>query len=260
MHLLLPTPRFGHKAVCVFARYLLCIGGKAAGSRLLPQCSDGVVGGSTDILDTVTGRWVSLPCRLASPRVNFGAAAVGSMVIVCGGMSLGSSLPPGWSGVGLSSTEVLDVTKLPELFMDGPVPELQWCSGPSLQFEHTDFSLAGPIDGCLFAVGGGGGLRRVEMLDVRSIPSLERQVSVQDDPSGHDNTPTTHWELCPVDLPEVRNCASVVAVDRRLILLGGTKRNLFSYEPGAAAWEPLGVGLDTTRLGASVTSFGCRAS
>jgi len=257
-NLMLPTPRSGHRAVCVLNRYLLCIGGRAAGSRFLPQCNDGVVGGSTDVLDTLTGRWASLPCCLANPRAHFGAIAVGAIVLVCGGTSLVS-----FGDNMLDSTEVLNATKLPELFMDGPTPELEWTPGSQLNFRHRGFSLAGPIDGYIYGLGLGGAgdhpSRHFERLDVRNLSLSGGQKYFFNDIIDPHGAPVMNWEPWDLELPEVRNWACIVAVERRLVLFDGI-RHTYYYEPGAVKWELLCVDLDMARVGTSATSFGCRAN
>jgi len=283
----MPIPRFGHEAVCVLGRYLLCIGGKAAGFRESPEGSDDVVGGSSDVLDTATGRWLPLPCRLENPRVYFGAAVVGSFVVVCGGMAPGGArqAQPGASEGRLSSTEILDAADLPLLFSEaGDNPRLQslsWRPGPHLQFARYDFSLAGPIDRRLFAVGGSGARRLVEELNVSELSSASdqrpaRSSEVQNSllsegwadvhgragyasggssPSATQATSRNGWLLHPVELPASRSCGNVVAVGNRLVLAGGSERAVFSYEPDAASWVDVGAELDTMRLGAKAVAF-----
>mmetsp|Transcript_21993 Transcript_21993/g.61529 ORF Transcript_21993/g.61529 Transcript_21993/m.61529 type:complete len:493 (-) Transcript_21993:46-1524(-) len=185
----MPTPRYGHESVCVFDRYLLCIGGKAAGcpaggSEEDAKRRDAEVGGSTDCLDVESGRWLTLPCRLASPRVYFGAAVVGNVVVVCGGAALGRSA--GASEGRLASTELLDVSQLHYFFDEATdaysssakaevASSWRWQTGPRLLFPRYDFSLAGPIDGLLFAVGGSGARRLVEVLDALEVAAWLRQ-------------------------------------------------------------------------------------
>jgi len=169
-------PRYGHESVCVSGRYIMCIGGKAADhtKRSVDESVrslDIEVGGSIDCLDTYTGRWLPLPCRLACPRVYFGAAVVGTTVVVSGGAALGQinrNLGP--SECRLSSTELLDASELHLLFEGHKsLPSLRWQPGPSLIVPRCDFSLGGPIDGCIFAVGGSGARCLVECLEVSNI-------------------------------------------------------------------------------------------
>lgn len=282
----MPMPRYGHEAVSVFGRYLLCIGGKAAGTRESPEGSDDVVGGSADVLDTMTGRWKPLPCRLECPRVYFGAAVVGSTVVVCGGMALGGRQAPLGSSEGrLSSCEILDTAELPELFSDGPTPGLCWRRGPSLQFPRYDFSLAGPIDGLLYAVGGSGARRLVEVLDTTNLalrpvaddhrevqrallsegwvdlhsrcPDVQIPPSILEADSDADCSKPLRWQLDRVELPQARSCGMAVSVARHLVLAGGSERSVIGYEIGSDSWVPLGAELDIMRLGAKAIAFGC---
>lgn len=278
----MPIPRYGHEAVCVLDRYLLCIGGKAVGGRDTPQFCDEVVGASTDVLDTVTGKWAQLPCKLGCPRVYFGAVAVGSSVIVCGGMALGGARQ-GTSEGRLDSTEILDAASLPLLFSsmeDESSPlVMSWRYGPWLQFPRYDFSLAGPISGRLFAVGGSGARRLVEELDVSALSSSPALLRTRDpqarealladgwiDVHAHAGYPperspqtegqnASRWVLHPVELPSARSSGNAVAVGNRLILCCGSERSVLSYEPDAAAWVGLGVELDSMRLGAKAVAF-----
>lgn len=271
----MPTPRYGHEAVSLFNRYLLCIGGKAAGGN------DGVSGGSTDVLDTETGRWFPLPCRLECPRVYFGAVSFGSTVIVSGGMSLGvfqghGNRTEGLSEGRLSSTEVLDVSKLPNL----EAPELRWRRGPWLQFPRYDFSLAA-IGGSCYAIGGAGARQLVEVLSVTEFtknapqhrpPGLQPallsrgwvDIHVMAGQDGVESSSAVsesgQWVLHPVELPEVRSCINAVAVDNQLVLIGGSARKVLSYRAGDPAWLPLGVDLSTMRLGAKAVAFGRTAN
>jgi len=323
----LPTPRYGHETVCVFNRYLLCIGGKAAGGRESAKTRDAAVGGSADVLDTLTGRWKALPCTLSSPRVYFGAVVCGSTVVVAGGMALapGANFMEGR----LSSTELLDATAIPALFDGGDEASaaLAWRPGPSLQLPRYDFSLAGPLDGCIFAVGGSGARTIVEVLDVSDIasyaaaeasaaPPLRRALledgwvdlhareadrqgtsrlasgganehdHAQSQPPSLGNRPRVagsalleaalrdslkpvdpcarsrqkQWAVHPVELPEARSCANVVAVGQQLVMLGGSVRSVLAYQLGADSWQPLGPELDSIRLGAKAVAFGPDAS
>mmetsp|Transcript_18089 Transcript_18089/g.57426 ORF Transcript_18089/g.57426 Transcript_18089/m.57426 type:complete len:247 (+) Transcript_18089:624-1364(+) len=245
----MPTPRYGHEAVCALGRYLVCIGGKAAGARESLQGSDEVIGGSADVLDVATGRWAPLPCRLENPRVYFGAAAVGRNIVVCGGMALGTPGRRALEGR-LSSTEILDAADLPMIFEgaagEGAPPSLRWRQGPSLQSPRLDFSLAGPINGRLYAVGGSGARRAVEALDVSELLAARVDTSAQ-------------WEVHPVELPEARSCGNAVALGQRLLLVGGSQRAVLCFGPGDDSWAPLGAELDTMRLGAKAVAFGCGA-
>jgi len=298
----MPNRRHGHEVVCALGRYLLCIGGRAVSH---PHASDSgnddVVGGSTDVLDTVTGCWAALPCALTAPRVYFGAVTLGRYVLVSGGLT--------HSGRRLRCTEVLDATDLPRLFSaddeSGRALDLCWRLGPPLLFPRYDFSLAGPVGARLYAVGGSGARRLVEVLDVswafvselRAAPELRATASVlQGSPQVHEALlfagwidlhlhmpsavdvamdsvsplsqpapvcssaesclPFPSWELHPVELPEGRSCGNTVAAGGRLCLVGGSGRSVLFFEPGAGSWEPIGVELDTMRLGAKAVALG----
>eukprot|EP00747_Dinoflagellata_sp_TGD_P169384 gnl/TRDRNA2_/TRDRNA2_198250_c0_seq1.p1 gnl/TRDRNA2_/TRDRNA2_198250_c0~~gnl/TRDRNA2_/TRDRNA2_198250_c0_seq1.p1 ORF type:complete len:505 (+),score=71.24 gnl/TRDRNA2_/TRDRNA2_198250_c0_seq1:68-1516(+) len=294
---LLPTPRYGHEAVSVLGRYLLCIGGKAAGLNGGQREVDVSIGNSTDVLDTATGRWATLPCRLECPRVYFGAVAIENLVVVAGGMALAAGGPSGTANGSLegrlSSTEVLDATDLPRLFEDdallnaGP-PQLCWHRGPSLLRPRYSFSLAGPIAGHIFAVGGRGAPRIVETLELSSLKAYLQHADTEamrlhgesvllQGPSyleavhdallhqGWDDLHaraaaatdgTAGWKMHPVDLPDGRSGGNAVAVGNLLCFAGGSVRTVLFLEEGARSWEPLGVELDVMRLGARVVAFG----
>lgn len=287
----MPTPRCGHETVALFDRYLLCIGGKVSG-RLQPGCDerarrlqlDEKVGGSADCLDTFTGRWVTLPCRLSSPRVYFGAAVLGNTVIVTGGSatSVNHTAPEGR----LSSTELLDVTHLPALFEGrDDAAQLMWRPGPSLLFPRYDFSLACCKTGqgsLLFAVGGSGARRLVEVLDSAAIAlwmanrgksskdstvadEVQRDLLQEGWVDVHTRAPhrapqsrPNAWALHPVELPDTRSCGNVVGIGHTLFLVGGSQRQVLAYTLGQPSWVSLGVELDSMRLGAKAVALGFR--
>eukprot|EP00933_Yihiella_yeosuensis_P071743 TRINITY_DN79987_c0_g1_i1.p1 TRINITY_DN79987_c0_g1~~TRINITY_DN79987_c0_g1_i1.p1 ORF type:complete len:476 (+),score=73.01 TRINITY_DN79987_c0_g1_i1:69-1496(+) len=267
----MPTPRYGHESVAVQGRYLVCIGGKAAGAKS-PQVSDEIVGGSADVLDTITERWASLPCRLKNPRVYFGASVVGTYIIVAGGLALGSSEvsdPEESSMHRLRSTEVLDASDLNRLFEENPSPatsssSLYWQTGPPLHSPRSHFSLAGPIEGILYAVGGNTNSTNyfdstMESLDAGALTlacsALEAEVKLA--------TPQTTNELSWQALHDVRTSpdSCTVALGRMLVKSGGNIRAVLYHRPTrddkATSWQPLGVDLDILRYGAKVVAFGC---
>jgi len=294
----MPTPRYGHEAVGLLGRYLLCIGGKAAGARESPQGSDEVVGGSADVLDVVTGCWAKLPCRLEQPRVYFGATVVtdpatsATSVVVCGGAGLASGAPMAQEGR-LASTEILDVAGLPGLFGEEeeeergggqrqqekrrPPPPLQWRQGPPLRMPRYDFSLAGPVAGRLYAVGGSGARRCVEVLEVGEL-LLPGRVGGEGEALS-----LPRWELHPVELPEARSGAATVALGPRLLLAAGSQRSVYCFGPApseeeddpcdvanghsvsdglgpSGCWVRLeGADVDSLRLGSKVVAFGAGA-
>lgn len=246
------TPRYGHEAICALGRYILCIGGNAAGVRESPQGSDEIIGGSTDVLDAVTGRWARLPCHLEHARVYFGAAVVGRFVVVAGGKALGAASSLAATGPAdgrLGTTEFLDTTALPGIFDDRgdsvTTSSLHWRQGPALHYPRFDFSLAGPLERHLYAVGGSGASRIVEVLDVSELLDEAPEPAL-----------TAGWQVHDVALPESRSTANAVAVGRQLVLIGGSDRTLLSFGHGATSWRKLGVELATMRLGAKAVAFG----
>lgn len=271
----MPTPRFGHEVVAVLGRYLLCIGGKAAAARDLPEGRDELVATSADVLDVLTGRWVALPCRLAQPRVYFGAAVVTcpttqcAVVVVSGGMEMGGFLQQTSAEGRLASTELLDVSGVPGLFSgDDSCAPLAWQPGPPLLRPRYDFSLAGPAAGRLYAVGGSGARQCVEVLEVSDLPRLCCEAV----PAGA-SAELPRWEVHPVELPESRSSALTVALGDRLLFVGGSQKLVYCLGPtsgdaegdGAGGlgplgrWSPLrGAELDSLRLGAKVVAFGSR--
>lgn len=272
----MPTPRYGHEAVGVMGRYLLCIGGKTTTIRDSPQGRDEVIGASSDVLDIVSGRWVPLPCCLRQPRVYFGAASIAASgaspayVVVSGGLSLAGGQPSATSEGRLASTELLDVTNLPQLFAGAstaaPRAPLCWREGPRLLCPRSDFSLAGPIQGRLYAVGGSGARRCVEVLETAGLAQQLQGADAAELPA-----PCPRWELHPVELPEGRSSGVAVALGRRLLLAGGSQRAVLCFGPAGSAsggdapgpsssWSLLqGGDLDTLRLGAKVVAFGLGA-
>merc|ERR1712139_654508 len=74
-------------------------------------------------------------------------------------------------------------------------PSLSWRAGPPLQFPRYDFSLAGPIGGRLFAVGGSGARRLVEELDVSDLSAFSSRSCSSRSPS----------RSCGYRSPEVQN-------------------------------------------------------
>ncbi|CAE8629740.1 unnamed protein product [Polarella glacialis] len=252
--------------VGVLGRYLVCIGGKSGRSHQSvteesPQLTDELVGGSADVLDTLTGIWAPLPCRLESPRVYFGAAVVGSSIVVCGGMALGASE----RGLDrLVSTEILDARELPQLFEPSLTAgglEMRWRPGPALAIPRSDLSLAGPICGNLYAVGGtiaclaGDGDRTIEVLDAAAM------LFQTADELEHS------WERRSWVLPESCRNSSAVALNGRLVLIGGSERSVLIstargtelQRPTGIEWIPTGIDLDSLRLGAKAVAFGSGA-
>eukprot|EP00812_Abedinium_dasypus_P013965 NODE_747_length_1379_cov_209.781722.p3 GENE.NODE_747_length_1379_cov_209.781722~~NODE_747_length_1379_cov_209.781722.p3 ORF type:complete len:178 (+),score=43.82 NODE_747_length_1379_cov_209.781722:3-536(+) len=174
-------------------------------------------------------------------------------------------------------TEVLDVSELPLLFAGAPPPpSLSWRHGPDLRFPRYDFSLAGPIGGLLFAVGGSGARRLVEVLATTNIVTwlaamrdgqlqaaasatvarpARQPPAVQPSLSGV--VADMHWALYNVELPDTRSSGNTVAVGRSLYLIGGSQTAVMRYTLGKPSWEVAGAELDSMRLGAKAVVLGC---
>jgi len=149
----------------------------------------------------------------------------------------------------LGTTELLDTAELPGIFDDrgeaAAAPSLRWRQGPALHYPRFDFSLAGPLEGHLYAVGGSGASRIVEALDASELLAGAPEPQL-----------AAGWAVHPVALPEARSTANAVAVGRQLVLVGGSDRALLSFSHGADCWRKLGVELATMRLGAKAVAFG----
>jgi len=166
-----------------------------------------------------------------------------------------------------------------------------------LLFPRYDFSLAGPIAGCLFAVGGSGARRLVEVLDTEGL--LERLPPAATPTSSSARTPQApcvalrrellsegwadlhlrsggsfgvaeaisggssgpkqppRWALHPVEVPDGRSSGNAVAAGHSLWFLGGSQRAVLRYTLGDPSWQPVGAELDSMRLGASAVAVGC---
>lgn len=271
------SKRHGHAALGIWARFLIVLGGKP------PEgATDSSTAQSVEIFDTARNRWYDLP-PMNEPRVYFGAAfdAVNGMVVVCGGISPGQGKP-------LRSTEVLDLTQLPKYVeavdQGNAPPEIAWHWGPPLQFPRYDFSLAGPLNGHLYAVGGSHARRLVETLPLHEVVTAAKGSPSGGYPSGgaegdasagntrelllSEGWADVHslsaairgalsgWQLHRVELPEAHSCVSCVAAGNYLFLVGGSQRSILRFEPHRGLqWQPTGAQLPQMRLGLVVVSL-----